>query len=1641
MPLEISSSTGSTIEVTPLYGPGIGPTIILASQDAGGAIAARAAAEEARLSAVAALASEVAAEADKVQTGLDRVQTGQDRAQASLDASATAADRVQTGQDRAATAADRVRTGQDSSTASSAATVATTQAGIAVNQAQAADASAGLAADSADTAVGAAEVAVGRATIATQKASEASSSAGAAATSASTAGTHAQTATTQAGTATTKAGEASTSAASALSSKNSATASATTATTKAGEASASASSASSSAQSATTSAATATTKASEASGSAATATTKASEASGSAQTAATQAGIATTKAGEASASATAAHNSQVAAAASADAAQAVLEYPDLALIADSIEVLNASEAIQTVAANITDVQNAEENALTAATQAGNALASALTAQAAASNVVAVVTGGTASLTSSAGKIPIADASGKIDPAYVDLLAGGLFPLHRSPNAPQVMFIYDTSKDSDGGAWTERCQHTSWYQGTLNGKWLGAHSSELSARCFNAVLGTETVTNGAFATDLTGWMASAGASSVSGALNLVTSSSLDVTCRQTLTTVASTNYVLTFAKVSGPGTPTDLSIIVGTSDGGSQLLNLASIGAYAAGTYSFTFAATSTTSFLRFTNSTNTAATAIVDSVSVKPVATQASATGDYFQLASDGKFYSLAAESGTNEVFRGSKRAFPKLSAIVASASNVDVYDLTEAGRPIWARYPNSEAMAIGNIAALSAINGRIFVGGASGLATLNFATDRMMLRNAKNLSAQAGLATLRTATRSIEAGTALTNDAIADIAITVMPNAPAHPATGLRVPTIALATGARVVVIHNDGTLVNSSNTSAFTQVTLTPQLLSAGRADAVWYYAANPGSLGASFVLSTKNASTATDFNAGNTTLLKAKDRANYARTSGAFVQLLRNNEGAVGKGIAAKLSDTYNTGWLAGDIRRAYLASNYAGNVVPTTELVTNGTFDTDTSGWTPLGGAILTVEGQRLKVQNGIAQSGRASQSMPTIPGRRYTLSGYGEDIDGIPTVRAGTTEQGINLIPITAAIGNFSIDFTATSEIVYITVYNNRPVQGVAVLFDNISVKEFIKDRSYKAAAANITGPLTATAVNTGNDLVAYSGFSAANYIQEPYSADLDFGTGEWSVSAWVNIPASLPLANFPVVGSNLVANGTFDVDVSGWAPFAGEATITWVDGVAQIAGTHKTSPCGYTQTFTLVVGKSYKATARMRWVSGAGTATGLRVTSSGGGVVYAATNFVTSSEWVTVEATFTATTITNKIFLSTTNDTTFQVDDVTLTEISPILIADRAAATGPRIALGVGGGGEIVAVAGDGTTTRTVTTIAQPLDAAPTPAYNTATWVKVRANYTTDGKLAILINGLEVASATGAPLLTLDNSNAVLTIGNSYALNAPFPGSLALLKFSATVPSVEQATFMFEQEKHLFTVGAKCVLPASTPVLDMAYDEETDTWSALQATRESTWSGLVRTGMQTPSAGSFSKVASGSGNKMLARTTTNPGVDIQMPSRVLRTELRRRREVLTMNQDVVTFDYFGGFTATTTLNSTALTSVAASLYPNATNLIGCAISGAGIPAGTVITSISGTTIYMSKAATASGSSIQISTTDFNIPTGHIARAVTTAGAFKREGSLADYTRLFDGFRETVRFAVAPGFNAWVQIQAVRELAQ
>ena len=243
---------------------------------------------------------------------------------------------------------------------------------------------------------------------------------------------------------------------------------------------------------------------------------------------------------------------------------------------------------------------------------------------------------------------------------------------------------------------------------------------------------------------------------------------------------------------------------------------------------------------------------------------------------------------------------------------------------------------------------------------------------------------------------------------------------------------------------------------------------------------------------------------------------------------------------------------------------------------------------------------------------------------------------------------------------------------------------------------------------------------------------------------------------------------------------------------------------------------------------------------------------------------------------------------------------------------------------------------------------------------------------------------------------------------------------------------------MENQDCNWFLIAALWEHPDSGAVVDLTYDEVTDKWIAASAANESSWTGLVRTNVTAVPAGSNIKVQAGGGVKLNARSTTSPGVDVTIPAYGLREELVKRAEAAArLSRLIQVFDYIGGFTCTTVNGNTAVTSVAGSGYPAQTTIKNAVVTGSGIPASTYIVDLVSTTAYLSAKATASASAVQVSFTDFVLPVGYETNEVIVGGAGQIEGATKHFTRLFDGFRETIRFNTAPGYATTVQIRAVR----
>jgi len=124
--------------------------------------------------------------------------------------------------------------------------------------------------------------------------------------------------------------------------------------------------------------------------------------------------------------------------------------------------------------------------------------------------------------------------------------------------------------------------------------------------------------------------------------------------------------------------------------------------------------------------------------------------------------------------------------------------------------------------------------------------------------------------------------------------------------------------------------------------------------------------------------------------------------------------------------------------------------------------------------------------------------------------------------------GATVATITAS-ATTSVNFTATATTTTISFNADSTFAGTV---DNSSVKLAEPDRSVKNKGLVINGSLTKTAVASGAGLVAWSGFSGSNYLEQPYNSDLDFGTGDFCVMGWVTLTST-------AAGQVLLCRGVF----------------------------------------------------------------------------------------------------------------------------------------------------------------------------------------------------------------------------------------------------------------------------------------------------------------------------------------------------------------------------------------------------------------------------------------------------------------------------------------------------------------------
>jgi len=510
-----------------------------------------------------------------------------------------------------------------------------------------------------------------------------------------------------------------------------------------------------------------------------------------------------------------------------------------------------------------------------------------------------------------------------------------------------------------------------------------------------------------------------------------------------------------------------------------------------------------------------------------------------------------------NTGVRGATKKFPAVAVIVALPNGgFIIYDGDDPSMPMWKTCTQHAFWYEGVVTSITARDGSVFVGCTLDVYKHDFISDtsREWLNSEYRLKVDSLGANSQSGNYILLGNYGIVNRYVNDVAVTVLPNAPIDADTGLPVPTIAVATISGVSVIKDDGTVVDITHTASTYKgakdITFKGEQISyssqqSGGSANYWrkVYIDIPssdvsgaylqsiagvtafdarGTVGQQPPINTNdslgdgsnNIKDAIHDAVGFTNKLTLLDVGTYSATATNFDSAL------------AYITSDYNTGWMNGDIKLATLSDTDDTNVTGS-ELITNGTFaSTNLSDWSEIeigsGTATFNVTSGALRVNLGGSYDSGVGQQFTTVAGQTYALS---FDVSFVTNFNlsnyiqfsVGTSLNNVNLGYSTlTSDGTYTLTFTATGTTAWVSIRSASSANTTGEYsLDNISVRLAEPDRSVNGNGLQVFGTVTKTAVATGADLVAYSGFSSSNYLQQPYNSDLDFGTGDFCITMWL----------------------------------------------------------------------------------------------------------------------------------------------------------------------------------------------------------------------------------------------------------------------------------------------------------------------------------------------------------------------------------------------------------------------------------------------------------------------------------------------------------------------------------------------
>ena len=512
-----------------------------------------------------------------------------------------------------------------------------------------------------------------------------------------------------------------------------------------------------------------------------------------------------------------------------------------------------------------------------------------------------------------------------------------------------------------------------------------------------------------------------------------------------------------------------------------------------------------------------------------------------------------------NTSTRGARKEFPAVAVIVCFTNGLAIYDGDDPNLPLWMKWTstNGTYMLRGTTSGrIAAMNGIIAVSNAStygGMVAIYFISDtsRSYRQLGSNNSSEGyfignGIVARNDFSANCYSNTgggntlpSLVDEDTKDVAITVLPNAPVDPDTGLPIPTIALATIGGTSIIKDDGTVVDIVYGSGASPSTAYVDFRKSDNA-IVMSMNSNGSYVHVIYDIPTSDISgshqyqkeaiddefyrtgSSSDWNQdvwiyaaspyGGTTVRIVN---NVISGNGGINVLSPSRTAPATDTMVARITSSFNSGYMHGDIKGAFLSDTDTTNITDTQAVTNPGPF-TSTTGWTAANaGWSISDSSNRLVINSG-SQTGSyfgASQTLTLVDGRKYVLVVNIHSQTKTAVIRL--TADGNYFTETGLGTGEHSFYFTANQASHSIFIGSDTGGTNREQQVSSVTIREVEEDRSKDNKGLQVFGTITKSAVATGAELVSYGPFSTTNRLRQTYNSDLNFETNDFSIMLWM----------------------------------------------------------------------------------------------------------------------------------------------------------------------------------------------------------------------------------------------------------------------------------------------------------------------------------------------------------------------------------------------------------------------------------------------------------------------------------------------------------------------------------------------